>query len=96
MLSHLSQVEKLHDFFSKFPRSDVFRSSAPLATEDELEKRVALLAYRIYNQLKFFSVITSFKTIKLIAALAHMYNSENYLGWPLAGRSVIEHSAVAY
>ena len=101
LLPFLSKIEALDEFLLQIPTSDKVRFFSELTVQQWLEERdfdkvIGSLLYEIYNRLKFLLLTAVFKTQKLIEGLVLMYNSRNYLGWTLVGRSVLEHSAVLH
>ena len=100
-LPFLVKIEEIYENLLQMPNSDKVRFIsedivAQWVKEKDYEKVVGSLIYEIYSRLKFLFYTNIFKAIKLIEGLITMYNSKNYLGWILLGRSVLEHSAVLY
>jgi hypothetical protein len=95
----LAEIERIRSGLASMPLQtslDFIKNPAMerwLAKEGS-NKIVGTIVFGIFNRLQFFWFTSIFKTINLIDALELMYNSKNYIGWVLVGRSIIEHCAV--
>lgn len=97
---YLDQIEKLYNDFSKMPNSQTiyFLSENEfkklLNDPKQIREATAYIVYEIYYRFQFLFFTNLFKLLKYIESLIYSWNSKNYLGWILFGRSAIELCAV--
>ena len=96
----LLQIEKLYFDFSRLPDNQTIY----FISEEEFNRIVkdpkkvnespAFIFNEIYYRFQFLFFTNLFKFLKYIESLIYSWNSKNYLGWVLFGRSIIELCAV--
>jgi hypothetical protein len=98
--TYLCQIEKLYHDFSKMPeRQTIYFLSEKefkklLKNPQKIKEATAYIVYEVYNRFQFLFFTNLFKLLKYIESLIYSWNSQNYLGWVLFGRAVIELCAV--
>jgi hypothetical protein len=96
----LSQIEKLYSDFSKLSENQTlyFLSEEEfqrvLKNPEKVKEALGHIINEVYFRFQFLFFINLFKFLKHIESLIYSWNNNNYLGWVLFGRSVIELCAV--
>lgn len=96
----LAQIEKLYLDFSKVADNQTlyFLSEQEfqrvLKDPDKVKEALGHIVNEVYFRFQFLFYVNLFKLLKHIESLMQSWNSKNYLGWVLFGRSVIELCAV--
>jgi len=96
----LSQIEKLYSDFSKISDNQTLyfiseeEFQRVLKNPKKVKEALGHIINEIYFRFQFLFFTNLFKFLKHIESLIYSWNSNNYLGWVLFGRSVIELCAV--
>lgn len=98
--TYLDQIEKLYNDFSKMPeRQTIYFLSEKefkklLSNPKKIKEATAYIVYEVYYRFQFLFFTNLFKFLRYTESLIYSWNSQNYLGWVLFGRAVIELCAV--
>ena len=97
----LDAIENAYDVLCALPEYDsvtFFRleDHQKAADANDLQKGFFYLFLDVFNWLKFFWYTSAYKTRQLTTSLISAYNTDNFLGWMVLGRSTLEYAAVSY